>query len=169
MSPSCELGVSLLPELRRYGGLHESNIIQASWYRPEDAEKAQADRPHPALFGSRGAAGRAAPGAPPEGASGDAGTDGTGPAGRRMPFIEDPMTGGTAEVRRIQPFEARKEYVCPGCNQEIPTRYGPRRDRSAERHRPTAPLACSVPRPCTPARDAVSLVGAWEGVGLAKR
>jgi len=36
-----------------------------------------------------------------------------------MPFIEDPITGATAEVRRVQPFEARKEYVCPGCNQEI--------------------------------------------------
>jgi len=42
-----------------------------------------------------------------------------GPAGGRLPFIEDPLTGGMAEVRRIQPFEARKDYVCPGCNQEI--------------------------------------------------
>ena len=23
------------------------------------------------------------------------------------------------EVRRIQPYEARKRYVCPGCNQDI--------------------------------------------------
>ena len=23
------------------------------------------------------------------------------------------------EVRRIQPYEAVKEYLCPGCNQEI--------------------------------------------------
>ncbi len=23
------------------------------------------------------------------------------------------------EVRRIQPYEARKAYVCPGCNQQI--------------------------------------------------
>lgn len=34
-------------------------------------------------------------------------------------FVEDPLTGGPAELRRIQPFEARKQYVCPGCNQEI--------------------------------------------------
>jgi hypothetical protein len=34
-------------------------------------------------------------------------------------FIEDPLTGGQAEMRRIQPADARKEYVCPGCNQEI--------------------------------------------------
>ncbi|MGO8876177.1 MAG: hypothetical protein ACLQNG_10500 [Acidimicrobiales bacterium] len=36
-----------------------------------------------------------------------------------MPFIEDPITGSQAELRRIQPFDARKDYVCPGCNQEI--------------------------------------------------
>jgi len=23
------------------------------------------------------------------------------------------------EVRRVQPYEARKAYLCPGCNQEI--------------------------------------------------
>ena len=23
-------------------------------------------------------------------------------------------------VRRIQPYEARKTYLCPGCNQDIP-------------------------------------------------
>jgi len=34
-------------------------------------------------------------------------------------FIDDPITGTTAEIRRVQPFEARKEYICPGCNQEI--------------------------------------------------
>lgn len=34
-------------------------------------------------------------------------------------FVEDPLTGEMAELRRVQPFEARKEYICPGCNQEI--------------------------------------------------
>jgi hypothetical protein len=34
-------------------------------------------------------------------------------------FVEDPMSGGTAEMRRIQPYQAIKTYVCPGCNQEI--------------------------------------------------
>jgi hypothetical protein len=24
-----------------------------------------------------------------------------------------------AEIRRIQPYQAVKEYVCPGCNQQI--------------------------------------------------
>jgi len=31
------------------------------------------------------------------------------------------MTGAQAELRRIQPYQATKEYVCPGCNQEIRT------------------------------------------------
>jgi hypothetical protein len=34
-------------------------------------------------------------------------------------FVEDPLTGSTAEIRRVQPYQARKEYICPGCNQEI--------------------------------------------------
>ena len=31
------------------------------------------------------------------------------------------MTGDDADfdVRRVQPYEARKRYVCPGCNQAI--------------------------------------------------
>ena len=28
------------------------------------------------------------------------------------------------EVRRIQPYQALKAYLCPGCNQEIPARTG---------------------------------------------
>ena len=24
------------------------------------------------------------------------------------------------EVRRIQPYQATKRYICPGCNQDIP-------------------------------------------------
>jgi hypothetical protein len=34
-------------------------------------------------------------------------------------FVTDPLTGELAELRRIQPFAALKEYRCPGCNQEI--------------------------------------------------
>lgn len=34
-------------------------------------------------------------------------------------FVEDPMGSGPAEMRRIQPYQATKTYVCPGCNQEI--------------------------------------------------
>jgi hypothetical protein len=28
------------------------------------------------------------------------------------------------EVRRVQPYEACKRYVCPGCNQDIPSGTG---------------------------------------------
>ena len=28
------------------------------------------------------------------------------------------------EVRRVQPYEALKAYVCPGCNRDIPPRTG---------------------------------------------
>ena len=34
-------------------------------------------------------------------------------------FVEDPMGSGPAEMRRIQPYQADKTYICPGCNQEI--------------------------------------------------
>jgi hypothetical protein len=38
---------------------------------------------------------------------------------RATVFVDDPITGTPAELRRIQPFAANKEYICPGCNQEI--------------------------------------------------
>ena len=28
--------------------------------------------------------------------------------------------GMEVEVRRVQPYEANKPYLCPGCNQDIP-------------------------------------------------
>ncbi|HEX3541473.1 MAG TPA: hypothetical protein VHT75_13645 [Acidimicrobiales bacterium] len=31
----------------------------------------------------------------------------------------DPSLSGPVEVRRIQPFQALKTYVCPGCQQHI--------------------------------------------------
>ena len=34
------------------------------------------------------------------------------------PTERDPM-GLEVEVRRVQPYEARKDYVCPGCNRDI--------------------------------------------------
>ena len=34
-------------------------------------------------------------------------------------FGQDPLTGHLAELRRIQPYAAKRTYVCPGCNQEI--------------------------------------------------
>ena len=34
------------------------------------------------------------------------------------------VPSGTAEVRRIQPYQARKAYVCGGCNNMIPPATG---------------------------------------------
>lgn len=31
----------------------------------------------------------------------------------------DPITGLPASIRRLQPFEATKLYLCPGCNHDI--------------------------------------------------
>ncbi|MSO15987.1 MAG: hypothetical protein EXQ61_06700 [Ilumatobacteraceae bacterium] len=31
---------------------------------------------------------------------------------------------GEVDTRRVQPYEALKEYACPGCNQEIPAGMG---------------------------------------------
>ena len=66
------------------------------------------------------------------------------PAGDdRIPLVarlaDDPDGGGLAEVRRIQPYQARKTYVCPGCNQEIRVGTGhvvvvPLNDPPARRH-----------------------------------
>ncbi|MGD1012186.1 MAG: hypothetical protein ABR925_06610 [Acidimicrobiales bacterium] len=34
-------------------------------------------------------------------------------------FVDDAMAGGVAQVRHVQPHQADKTYICPGCNQEI--------------------------------------------------
>ncbi|MFM7047660.1 MAG: hypothetical protein ACKOXX_07165 [Actinomycetota bacterium] len=39
-------------------------------------------------------------------------------AQRTSPSMWDGLYG-TVEVRRVQPYEARKEYVCPGCHRTI--------------------------------------------------
>ncbi|HLM62787.1 MAG TPA: hypothetical protein VK306_00690 [Acidimicrobiales bacterium] len=31
---------------------------------------------------------------------------------------------GEVEVRRLQPYQATKAYICPGCNQDIPAGTG---------------------------------------------
>lgn len=41
------------------------------------------------------------------------------PFANRASYVTDPVTGAQAELQRVQPFQARKEYRCPGCNQEI--------------------------------------------------
>jgi hypothetical protein len=42
------------------------------------------------------------------------------------PTVWNPVGGDDAEleVRRIQPYQARKTYICPGCNQDIPPGVG---------------------------------------------
>ena len=34
------------------------------------------------------------------------------------------MTPPSPEVRRVQPYQAGKSYLCPGCNQDIPAGTG---------------------------------------------
>jgi hypothetical protein len=37
----------------------------------------------------------------------------------------DPLAGDDElDVRRIQPYQATKRYICPGCNQDIPPGVG---------------------------------------------
>lgn len=38
--------------------------------------------------------------------------------------MDDPLWDGDVDVRRVQPYEAVKGYVCPGCNQDIPAGTG---------------------------------------------
>lgn len=43
--------------------------------------------------------------------------------GRRRPratSAPDPSASDEAETRFIQPYQATKTYLCPGCNQDIP-------------------------------------------------
>lgn len=54
-------------------------------------------------------------------------------------FVDDPLSGQTAELHRIQPYAARKAYRCPGCNHEIAPGVGhvvivPLADPSGRRH-----------------------------------
>jgi hypothetical protein len=36
----------------------------------------------------------------------------------------DPSAELPGQVRRVQPYEATKAYVCPGCNRDIPAGTG---------------------------------------------
>lgn len=36
----------------------------------------------------------------------------------------DPSATMPGEVRRVQPYQATKAYLCPGCNQDIPIGMG---------------------------------------------
>lgn len=33
--------------------------------------------------------------------------------------MTDPLSDGAVTVQRIQPYQARKVYLCPGCNQDV--------------------------------------------------
>ena len=35
-----------------------------------------------------------------------------------------PADPGPIEIRRVQPYEAHKRYLCPGCNRDIPAGTG---------------------------------------------
>jgi hypothetical protein len=37
-----------------------------------------------------------------------------------MPADADADDHDDVEVRRLQPYQATKTYICPGCNQDIP-------------------------------------------------
>lgn len=68
---------------------------------------------------------------------------------RRAASVDDPVTGLPAEVRFLQPHQARKAYLCPGCNQLIPALTG---------HVVVVPLEAADlrrhwHRPCWDARD----------------
>ena len=38
--------------------------------------------------------------------------------------IWDGELHGEIDVRRVQPYEALKQYICPGCNRDIPAGMG---------------------------------------------
>jgi hypothetical protein len=41
-------------------------------------------------------------------------------ARRRHRSTPDPSAADGAETRYVQPYQATKTYLCPGCNQDIP-------------------------------------------------
>lgn len=42
----------------------------------------------------------------------------------KSPAAGQGAEGDDLEIRYVQPYEATKSYVCPGCNQEIAERTG---------------------------------------------
>ncbi|MFV0316936.1 MAG: hypothetical protein ACK5O2_08235 [Microthrixaceae bacterium] len=41
-----------------------------------------------------------------------------------MPRFLDHTATAECDVRFVQPYEAHKAYICPGCNRDIPARTG---------------------------------------------
>lgn len=50
-------------------------------------------------------------------------TTGSSKSPRTGPLL-DPSAAENAETRFVQPYEATKTYICPGCNREIPPGVG---------------------------------------------
>jgi hypothetical protein len=53
--------------------------------------------------------------------------------------VRDPLTDNMAELRAVQPYQAVKDYRCPGCNQQITSGLGhlvivPLSDPAERRH-----------------------------------
>ncbi len=49
---------------------------------------------------------------------------GSGQGPKRPAARPDPSDTGDAEVRFVQPYQATKSYLCPGCNRDIPPGMG---------------------------------------------
>jgi hypothetical protein len=68
---------------------------------------------------------RARPPAPPKQRRTKAGPKSTGRPKRKGPrTLRDPSDAPDADVRFVQPYEATKPYLCPGCGNEIPEGLG---------------------------------------------
>jgi hypothetical protein len=39
-------------------------------------------------------------------------------------WVDRDVDGSSVEIRRVQPYQATKAYLCPGCNQDIPAGTG---------------------------------------------
>ena len=46
------------------------------------------------------------------------------PKKKAIPRLADPSDTEGSEVRFVQPYEATKVYLCPGCNRDIPEGMG---------------------------------------------
>ena len=46
------------------------------------------------------------------------------PRAKAVPKVPDPSDTEDTEVRFVQPFQATKSYLCPGCGRDIPPGQG---------------------------------------------
>ena len=65
------------------------------------------------------------PPAPPRPKRTKAGPKSTGrPKPKGQKTLLDPSIGGEIDSRFVQPYEAKKAYICPGCGRDIPPGLG---------------------------------------------